>query len=83
MNKGNFIVYALVHPEDGSIGYVGKTVGLDTRFKIHLKKAQTPKTKVQFWIKSILDSGTLPIVRILKSCASEDESFEEGEELHF
>ena len=74
MAMADFItyIYALTEPDDiTKIRYVGKTNNLKRRYSRHIKDGQDEVTKNPLkvsWIKSILDRGERPQIRVLDKC---------------
>lgn len=62
-----WIVYCLKDPRDGETRYVGVThKGLANRLKRHINSAKNPKTHKEFWVRSVLRSGHIPVIEGLE-----------------
>lgn len=59
-------IYGLYHPETGEIRYVGKANDSEKRLKSHLRDANSRKTPLYSWIRSLSKSGLVPVVRVLE-----------------
>jgi hypothetical protein len=60
--------YKLIDPSDGSIKYIGYTsMRLTTRMEYHTEVAYYgPHTKNSRWVRSVLDRGQTPIIKLLE-----------------
>lgn len=77
MNEKEYI-YKLVDPNTKECRYIGKSNNPKSRLKQHIFQAKsdcrqsgtsTPKST---WIKSLIDSGEIPIVSIVETCNSDN-----------
>lgn len=55
----SYTIYALVHPEDKKVRYVGLTKDVDKRYQQHLRKAT--------WIQELKNQGLKPVLSILET----------------
>jgi hypothetical protein len=72
-----FLIYGLVDPQNGEIRYVGQSsVGL-RRPNLHLKRyvydGRSRKLHVYRWIKSLVEKGLTPEVRVLEEVQTYEE----------
>jgi hypothetical protein len=65
-------IYALCDPVTGDIRYVGKADNPHKRFKQHIALREAKPTYKTKWVKSLLQSGRQPLLRILEQVAIED-----------
>lgn len=66
-------IYLLKDPDTDAIRYVGKTTDPARRLNAHIGHARAGKKyHVCRWIKSLLDSGKLPIMEIVDEVADEE-----------
>lgn len=66
-------IYVLKDPKTQEIRYVGKTTqSLVARLGQHIGDSKKCKNHRAFWIKKIIDSGTLPIIEEIDSCPYEE-----------
>ena len=63
-------IYALIDPNDGSVGYVGKSIDIAKRYHQHIGTHDgTPKS---MWVKQLLDSGQKPGLKLLERCENSE-----------
>jgi len=61
-------IYALLDPNNQTIGYVGKSIDIATRYQQHITTHDgSPKS---LWIKRLLEKGQKPEIKILERCES-------------
>lgn len=60
---GNWSIYALIDPRDGTVRYVGKSVDVEQRVKAHL--CESGSTKKIRWIQSLKRASLTPEIIIL------------------
>jgi len=65
MNQTVFI-YGLNDPETGKCRYIGKSDNPAHRYRLHLWNASRYKTHKDCWIKSLLSSGKVPVLEVLR-----------------
>lgn len=66
-------IYGLCEPTTGRIRYIGKTVDLEKRYRLHLSRARKHTTPhVYAWLRSVLESGREPQVQVLAVVAEKD-----------
>ncbi len=59
-------IYSLIDPITNDIRYVGKTCNLEKRLRGHLKKCHILKYHSATWIKSLVDQGYIPIMKVIE-----------------
>lgn len=71
-------IYKLINPVNGSVFYVGKTVGeLKTRLSSHLKDIESNRNKMEV-IQSILKEGLIPIIEEIESSTYKNDEEEKA-----
>lgn len=63
-------IYGLYCPNTGEIKYIGKANNSISRFKSHLRDCNTRNTPVYQWIRSLRQSGQIPVMKVL--CVTSD-----------
>lgn len=58
-------IYTLECPITNEVRYIGQTNNIKGRYNKHLCSAKNPQSYSQCWIKSILDNGNKPVIKIL------------------
>ncbi len=68
-------IYSLEYPEN-NICYIGKTINMEQRFKRHIydSKCKTSSRKLA-WIKSLLNNGIKPIMKVIDIVNESDSNF--------
>lgn len=67
------IIYTLTDPRTGLIRYVGQTsVSLGERLQQHLYDARKPRNHKTFWLRQVVDSGTIPQIEELDRVSIND-----------
>lgn len=77
-NKTEPVLYAFGDPDTGEIAYVGTTHRLLHRFGQHKADARNRPwhTSVAEWLRSLLDSGKVPVLVVLPMFTTEREAVE-------
>jgi hypothetical protein len=72
-------IYAIINPMTGDPVYVGQTVKtLGRRLSNHLLSAKTKNTAIHVWIKSILDNGGKPGIKLIKEVDNKEGDYWES-----
>jgi hypothetical protein len=72
-------IYILIDPFDNNIRYVGQSSNIERRLKDHIntstnKNSYSYRTHKSCWIRRVIKSGQMPIIKIVEECNSLDES---------
>lgn len=59
-------IYGLYDPDTDCLRYVGKANDSAERLKTHIREARTQKRPVCRWVKSLIDGGKLPVLRVIE-----------------
>lgn len=69
-------IYGLYCPDTDELRYVGKALDAQKRFRVHLVERKLNRP-VNRWVKSLTDTGKVPVMRVLESVPYEQ--WEEAE----
>lgn len=58
-------IYTLADPLTGDVRYVGKADNLNRRLTMHLMESKTETHRRAQWIKSVISTGSKPIIEVL------------------
>jgi hypothetical protein len=66
-------IYALLDPRTNEIRYIGKTTNTEARMRRHLRNSELIKPLHRSrWIKSLVDNGHVPVMRVLETVESQN-----------
>jgi group I intron endonuclease len=75
-------IYALIDPINGDVRYIGKTIDLKVRFRLHLNQTWKNIHKNN-WIKALLAQGKEPIMEVIETIPNSDDTDWQIRETHW
>lgn len=73
MTARSVFIYLLKHPQTSEVRYVGRAFNPHARLNGHVSKARcAPDSPVACWVRSLLDRGLRPILRVVDEAGLDD-----------
>lgn len=70
-SQGKVFIYGLVDPRTDEVRYIGKTVNLEERLRVHLTQSRKQKNynpHKERWIRQLLKRGLEPRIEVIREC---------------
>jgi hypothetical protein len=65
-------IYGLFDPDTDELRYIGKANNAGKRLKTHLQDCKTRARPVNHWVRSLIKTGKLPVMRVLETVPADE-----------